>query len=111
MNTKITTTATLSLIAIALAAGNYYYRIHLKPAPAVYQSLCERQIAEVDAAIASAYGTGALRVLNLRPDASVTEKEINQARSARRLAAQLLNDKQENLCRETISAARVIMKM
>jgi hypothetical protein len=65
----------------------------------------------VDAAITSQYGKGALRVLDLRPDAKVTEKEINQIRSIRRLAVQLLNDKQENLCRETIQAARAIMKM
>lgn len=111
MNTKITTAATLSLIVIAIAAGNYYYRIYLKSVPLVYNSFCERQIAEVDTAIASQYGTGALRVLNLRPDAIVTEKEISQVRSARRLAVQLLNDQQESLCREAISTARAVMKM
>lgn len=111
MNPKIAITTSLTLLAAILAAGNYYYRIHLKPEPPVYSSLCERQIAELDAAIASQYGKGALRVLNLQPDARVTEKEINQARSIRRLAVQLLNDKQEGLCRETISTARTIMKM
>ena len=111
MNTRIAVTILGALFVAVIAGGNYYYRIHLKPAPPIYKSLCERQIAEVDAAIASQYGKGALRVLDLRPDAKVTEKEINQVRSIRRIAVQLLNDKQENMCRETISAARAIMKI
>lgn len=111
MNTRIAVTILGALFVAVIAGGNYYYRIHLKPAAPKYKSLCERQIAEVDAAIASQYGKGALRVLDLRPDAKVTEKEINQVRSIRRIAIQLLNDKQENMCRETISAARAIMKI
>jgi len=111
MNPRIAISILGTLFISILAVGNYYYRVYLKPEPPVYKSLCERQIAEVDAAITTQYGKGALRVLNLRPDAKVTEKEINQVRSIRRLAVQLLNDKQENLCRETIQAARAIMKM
>lgn len=111
MNPRIAISISATLFITILAAGNYYYRVYLKPEPPVYKSLCERQISEVDAAIASQYGKGALRVLDLRPDAKVTEKEINQVRSMRRIAVQLLNDKQENLCRETIQAARAIMKM
>ena len=111
MNSTIVITASLTLFVTVLAAGNYYYRIYLKPEPPVYKSLCEKQIAEVDAAVTSQYGKGALRVLDLRPDARVTEKEINQARSIRRIALQLLNDKQETLCRETISTAKSILKM
>lgn len=83
----------------------------MKPEPSVYKSQCERLIAEVDAAIASQYGKGALRVLDLRPDAKVTEKEINQARSIRGVAAQLLSDNQENLCREAILRAKAVMKI
>jgi hypothetical protein len=111
MNSKIIATACLTLFVAVIAGGNYYYRIYLKPDTPVYKSLCERQIAEVDAAVLSQYGKGALRVLDLQPDAKVTEKEINQVRSIRRLAAQLLQDKQENLCREAISEARKIMKI
>lgn len=111
MNLKIAITTSITVFVAFVAGGNYYYRIYLKPEPHAYKSLCERQIAEVDAAITDQYGKGALRVLDLRADAKVTEKEINQVRSIRRLAVQLLNDKQENLCRETISAARAIMKM
>jgi hypothetical protein len=111
MNSKITVAACVTLFVTVIAAGNYYYRIYLKPDSPVYNSLCERQIAEVDAAVVSQYGKGALRVLDLRPDAKVTEKEINQVRSIRRLAVQLLHDKQENLCKEAISAARTIMKI
>ena len=85
MNTRIAVSISATLFISILAAGNYY-KVYLKPEPPVYKSLCERQIAEVDAAIASQYGKGALRVLDLRYDAKVTEKEINQVKSIRRLA-------------------------
>lgn len=111
MNPRIAIGGLITTFVIVVAGGNYYYRVHLKPETPVYGSLCERQIAEVDAAITSQYGTGALRVLDLRPDAKVTEKEINQIRSLRGIAVQLLNDKQEKLCLETMMSAKKIMKM
>lgn len=111
MSPKIAITSLIMLFVVIVAGGNYYYRVYLKPEAPVYKSLCARQIAELDAAIASQYGKGALRVLNLQPDARVTEKEINQARSIRGVGVQLLKDNQERLCLEALLRAKAVMKM
>lgn len=101
----------IGAFVLLLAFGNYYYRWHLKPPVPKYKSHCERKIAELDQAIKNQYGTGALRVLNLRDDANVTEAEINVARSIRRNAVQLLQNGKENLCLEDMAKARQVMKM
>lgn len=101
----------IGAFVLLLAFGNYYYRWYLKPPVPQYKSQCERKIAELDQAIKNQYGTGALRVLNLRDDANVTEAEINVARSIRRNAVQLLQIGKENLCLEDMAKARQVMKM
>ena len=101
----------VGVFVLLLAFGNYYYRWHLKPPTPQYKSQCEKEIAELDQAIKNQYGTGALRVLNLRDDAKVTEAEINVARSIRRNAVQLLQNAQESLCLEDMTNARQVMKM
>lgn len=102
---------TIGAFVLLLAFGNYYYRWHLKPPVPQYKSQCEKEIAELDQTITNQYGTGALRVLNLRDDAKVTEAEINVARSIRRNAVQLLQNSQERLCLEDMVNARQVMKM
>jgi hypothetical protein len=101
----------IGTFVLLLAFGNYYYRWYLKPPVPQYKSQCEREIAELDQTIKNQYGTGALRVLNLRDDAMVTEAEINVARSIRRNAVQLLQNSQEKLCLEDMVKARQVMKM
>jgi hypothetical protein len=101
----------IGAFVLLLAFGNYYYRWHLKPDVPHYRSQCERKIAELDQEMKNQYGTGALRVLNLRDDAKVTEAEINVARSIRRNAVQLLQNAQERLCLEDMAKARQVMKM
>ena len=101
----------IGAFVLLLAFGKYYYRWHLKPPVPQYKSQCEKEIAELDQTITNQYGTGALRVLNLRDDAKVTEAEINVARSIRRNAVQLLQNSQERLCLEDMANARQVMKM
>jgi hypothetical protein len=96
---------------LMLAFGNYYYRWYLKPPVPQYKSQCEKEITELDQVIKNQYGTGALRVLNLRDDARVTEAQIHIARNIRRNAAQLLQNAQEHLCLEDMANARKVMKM
>jgi hypothetical protein len=101
----------IGLFILLLAFGNYYYRWHVKPPVPQYKSQCEKEIAQLDQVIKDQYGTGALRVLNLRDDAKVTEAEISVARSIRRNAVQLLQNSQEKLCLEDMVKARQVMKM
>lgn len=101
----------IAAFVLLLALGNYYYRWHLKPPVPQYKSQCEKEIAELDQTIKNQYGTGALRVLNLRDDAKVTETEINVARSICRNAVQLLQAHQQRLCLEDMAKARQVMKM
>jgi hypothetical protein len=101
----------IGAFVLMLALGNYYYRWYLEPPVPQYKSKCEKEIAELDQTIKNQYGTGALRVLNLRDDAQVTENEINVARSIRRNAVQLLQAEQQILCLEDMAKARQVMKM
>jgi hypothetical protein len=53
MNPKMAITSFITAFVVIVAGVNYYYRVYLKPEPPEYKSLCERQIAEVDAAVTS----------------------------------------------------------
>jgi hypothetical protein len=100
----------VAIYVVVIGGSNLYYR-WLKPEPVVnFATSCERDVHQLDLAVSAQYGKGALRVLNLRKDAAVTEEQINEVRKLRRVAVQLINNHELALCAEALERAKKILR-
>jgi hypothetical protein len=98
------------IYAVVIGGSNLYYR-WLKPEPVVnFATSCERDVHLLDLAVSAQYGQGALRVLNLSQNAVVTEEQINEVRKLRRVAVQLINNRELALCADALERARKILR-
>lgn len=98
------------IYVVVIGGSNLYYR-WLKPEPVIkFATSCERDVHLLDLAISDQYGKGALRVLDLRKDAVVTEEQINEVRMIRRVAMQLIQDREFARCAEALGRAKRILR-